>query len=286
MKNKTILSVLTLIAATAVVQPAFAEAIWTTVSDGSEVNFNIYDNKGDVYLNGGPGKGAGTNAKGLDDGTYVFMVTDPSGKTLLSTDAAICRQVTVTNGIFAEVPVVGCQHVVGSTQVGITVQLLPFDDTPNRGGEYKAWLTPLANYTCDLNVIDCSLDTHGFVNRYSKTDNFKVGPRTPHEIDTRFFKDGAILDGPGIVWSDTLGASNKKYSYYAPEISVNHEAHVEAPEAGFHQIFIANQSGCEVSTVSVDGVQTKKNGTQTIPVHVTQALINKATTIFVDVQCK
>ena len=59
-------------------------AIWTTLSDGTEVNGNIYDAKEDVYLNGGPGKGAGSNAPGLPDGTYIFMVTNPSGKTLLS----------------------------------------------------------------------------------------------------------------------------------------------------------------------------------------------------------
>ena len=38
-------------------------------------------------------------AAGLDDGVYVFQVTDPSGKTLLSTDAVQCRQFTVSGGI-------------------------------------------------------------------------------------------------------------------------------------------------------------------------------------------
>ena len=33
-------------------------AIFTTVADGSEVNFNIYPNKEAVYLDGGPGPGA------------------------------------------------------------------------------------------------------------------------------------------------------------------------------------------------------------------------------------
>src|ERR1700755_394116 len=86
-----------------VVPPAAADApsgaIFTTVADGSEVNFNIYPSKDAVYLDGGPGPGAPQTAAGLDDGTYVFQVTDPSGKTLLSTDAAQCRQFTVTNGI-------------------------------------------------------------------------------------------------------------------------------------------------------------------------------------------
>ena len=55
-------------------------AIFTTLPDGSEVNFNIYSSKDLVYLDGGPGPGAPATAAGLDDGTYVFQVTDPSGK--------------------------------------------------------------------------------------------------------------------------------------------------------------------------------------------------------------
>ena len=74
-------------------------AIFTTLADGSEVNYNIYQSKEDVYLDGGPGPGAPQTAAGLDDGTYVFQVTDPSGKTLLSTDPAGCRQFTVSGGI-------------------------------------------------------------------------------------------------------------------------------------------------------------------------------------------
>lgn len=71
-------------------------AIFTTLPDGSEVNYNIYASKDDVYLDGGPGVGAPQTAAGLDDGTYVFQVTDPSGKTLLSTDFGRCRQVVVS----------------------------------------------------------------------------------------------------------------------------------------------------------------------------------------------
>src|SRR5215212_5788870 len=74
-------------------------AIFTTVADGSEVNFNIYPSKEAVYLDGGPGPGAPQTAAGLDDGIYVFQVTDPSGKTLLSQDAAKNRRFTVQGGI-------------------------------------------------------------------------------------------------------------------------------------------------------------------------------------------
>src|ERR671932_2216310 len=84
-------------------------AIFTTVADGSEVNFNQYASKNDVYLDGGPGPGAPQTAAGLTDGTYVFQVTDPSGKTLLSTDPVKCRRFTVTNGIISSYsPLSGC----------------------------------------------------------------------------------------------------------------------------------------------------------------------------------
>src|SRR5690349_20372995 len=71
-------------------------AIFTRLPDGSAVNFTIYPSKLDVYLDGGPGPGAPVGAAGLDDGTYVFQVTDPSGKTLLSQDVAACRQIVVS----------------------------------------------------------------------------------------------------------------------------------------------------------------------------------------------
>src|SRR5688572_9148068 len=80
-------------------------AIFTTLADGSEVNFNQYPSKEDVYLDGGPGPGAPQHAAGLDDGRYVFQVTDPSGKTLLSTDRAKCRQFDVLNGVITQVVV-------------------------------------------------------------------------------------------------------------------------------------------------------------------------------------
>ena len=69
----------------------------------------------------------------------MFQVTDPSGKTLLSSDVAECRQVSVVNGIFAGVEEVDlCAHDEGSCEVGVPVQLVPYEDTPNNGGEYKA----------------------------------------------------------------------------------------------------------------------------------------------------
>ena len=270
-----------------------AGAIYTTLSNGSEVNFNIYAAKDDVYLNGGPGKGAGSNAPGLvPDGTYVFMVTDPSNQTLLSTDPAGCRLVTVSGGVITgltEDPSYDCTtpHLPGSTGVYATVQLMPYLDTPNNGGEYKAWITPLASYACDdLSIVDCTIGTHGFIHSESKTDNFKVRG-IADEIDTRFLDFwGNYLDNRRITWFDTQGASNTKWSYYDPAHVIMHEAHVEAPEIGTHYIQVNDQPGCKVGDVALDGVKTKKKGPQTVPVKVTKAMKAKGTfTVFVDVRC-
>src|SRR5688572_8910938 len=90
-------------------RPPPSGAIFTTVADGSEVNFNIYPSKEDVYLDGGPGPGAPQGAAGLDDDTYVFQVTDPSGKALLSTDQARSRQFLVKDGVISSVVATGCE---------------------------------------------------------------------------------------------------------------------------------------------------------------------------------
>src|SRR3954447_22486213 len=148
-------------------------AIFTTDVTGVPVNLNHYAAKEDVYLNGGPGINAPDSAAGLPAGTYSFQVTDPSGKTLLSTDPVACRQFTVDDsGVIRSVaPSAPCAHVTGVSgdDSGITVQLFPFADTPNNGGVYKVWVTP-------TNLLDCTApgNKNCFVPGNSKTDNFKV----------------------------------------------------------------------------------------------------------------
>jgi hypothetical protein len=202
-------------------------AIFTTTDDGSRVNANIYPSKLDVYLDGGPGPNAPQTAAGLDDGIYVFQVTDPSGQTLLSTDKAKCRVVEVAQGVIQKVldwdgagitsldftghtfaggpggqpgPKDAC-HDEGKSKgkhdanqdtdhspPAIVVQLMPYADTPNPGGVYKAWMTRIEDYllgcaelgfTGDsgLNQVDCGYapgNFHGFIPAHSKTDNYKV----------------------------------------------------------------------------------------------------------------
>lgn len=148
---------------------ALSGAIYTTTKDGTVVNKNIYGSTGDVYLSGGP---QNLNASGLPDGTYYFQVTDPSGKTLLSTDNAVCRQLKVTGGRVAGATG-PCGHANGtfdSANGTLPVQLAPFSKTPNNGNEYKAWVVPVGSATIsgsDPKVLN-------FSNSNSKTDNFKA----------------------------------------------------------------------------------------------------------------
>ncbi len=232
-------------------------AIFTTLADGSEVNFNRYPSKEAVYLDGGPGLGAPQTAAGLDDGLYYFQVTDPSGKTLLSQDPIECRQFLVSDGVITAVTG-PCPHATGFDvdHGAVTVQLMPYADTPNRGGEYKVWVT----FATEL---DCSApgNKHCFVPRHSKTDNFKVAGFI-REIDVLFFPD---RDGDGmqqwdeyqmsgyhVTWIDTLGASNKKWSYYAPEVLVWDYAHIEMVEPGTHKVVLTDQPGCRIGAVRYD----------------------------------
>jgi hypothetical protein len=273
-------------AAPATAATPISGAIFTTDATGVPVNLNIYAAKEDVYLNGGPGINAPDGAAGLPEGTYAFQVTDPSGKTLLSTDAVTCRQFTVNSlGVIqGVVPAGGCEHVTGADgeDGGATVQLFPYSDTPNNGGVYKVWVSPVS-------LLDCSAagNKHCFVPRYSKTDNFKVKSNRIVEIDTRFWKPGLTdpVDGLAATWIDTNGASNVKWSEYNPAVLAFHEAHVEAAEQGNHQIIVSDQAGCTVDRVTAGGATyAPANGLVTVPVSVKNSQASDAT-YFVDVYC-
>jgi hypothetical protein len=239
-------------------------AIFTTLVDGSEVNVNQYPSKEDVYLDGGPGIGAPATAAGLDDGTYVFQVTDPSGRVLLSTDAAHCRQFVVSGGVIAGVVPDACQHLTGTDvdHGAVTVQLMPYADTPNPGGVYKVWVVRVEDFLAGcaelgendgLNVVDCGRapgNSHGFVPRHTKTDNFKVKDVPIREIDAVFINSqtGEFMPGFKVTWIDPLGASNIKWSYYVTFWNIV-EAHIEGVEDGNHGIVVEDQPGCTVGDV-------------------------------------
>lgn len=152
---------------TAAIAAPVTGAIFTTLYDGSAVDHNIYNDKEDVYLNGGPNSpNAPCTAAGLPAGDYYFQVTDPSGKILLSSDDLAERKVRVKGGIITAY--LGTTHKVATGKCGsVTVQLFPFNDTPNPGGEYKTWMQSVVGFK-------------EFLPSKSKTDNFKA----PGDIDS------------------------------------------------------------------------------------------------------
>ncbi|MFA5028524.1 MAG: hypothetical protein WC713_11675 [Candidatus Methylomirabilota bacterium] len=222
-----------------------AGAIFTTNEFGTVVNGNLYDSALDVYLSVGRGSAAlradhlrsarksepvscrpETHAKGRDDdgrcheaggipaglpdGLYYFQVTDPSGKSLLSLDSIEERQFEVVAGYI--------QGLVGSHQFNVleepfprnytVIQLAPYLPTPNRGGEYKVWVTPVDAYRAGQG-------SHGFVARYSKTDNFKV--RSGEGAPTAFILGGVFgdVDLNGEYGASDLPAPNVQVNLYA-----------------------------------------------------------------------
>jgi hypothetical protein len=145
-------------------------AVFTTTQDGTAVDQNIYGSTNDVYFSGGPQNLA---ASGLPDGTYYFQVTDPSGAILLSSDAAVCRQLMVVGGRVAGSTGPTCKHADGTLNPAngtLPVQLAPFSKSPNAGNEYKAWLIPVSRAT--ISVSDPKALVFG--NSSAKTDNFKA----------------------------------------------------------------------------------------------------------------
>jgi hypothetical protein len=143
-----------LLPATSAAGPPLSGAIFTTESTCSGVNLNIYADKDDVYLNGGPRR---PDAAGLPPGNYYVQVTEPNGRVLgTSVDSANPRPVTVdAAGNF-----VGCYQLSTIVWNGLTQG---YADTSNAGGVYKVWVSNEAT----------------FANNSSKTDNFKVNADDP-----------------------------------------------------------------------------------------------------------
>jgi hypothetical protein len=142
-------------------QAQVAGNVFTTDSQGS-VNVNLYNNKNDVYVNGGPRQ---PGAAGLPDGDYYIQVTEPNG-VLLGSSVLRPNQtpITVVNGSF--VTNYRLVDIVG--RVSHPNHNPGFDDSSNPGNVYKVWVSK----------------NPAFPSSESKTDSFKVrkgpppGPQT------------------------------------------------------------------------------------------------------------
>jgi hypothetical protein len=286
MKRGFVLSLLMvlvlLITAQAALAAQLSGAIFTTTYDGSRVNANIYEAKEDVYLDGGPGPNAPASAAGLPAGDYYFQVTDPSGKTLLSMDSIECRRVRVNSfGVIDKVyeafrelkngKIVECTHKTGidldhggEPWKAITVQLMPYKDTPNNGGVYKVWMTPVEKYQAGKGF-------HGFIPSWSKTDNYKVkGKMVPPEIRVRKFHDLNVngvwdADEPSLAWvidvEDPLGASQ-------PSVTTPATVYNALPAGAWKltEVFPEGTPGWKQTVVYVNGVKQTLSPTATVNV--------------------
>jgi hypothetical protein len=144
-------ALLTLAATTAFMEPPVSGAIFTTDSTCSGVDLNIYANKDDVYVNGGPQAHSG--AAGLPDGYYYVQVTAPGGGQLgTSVGSGNDTPVHVTNGVFDQ-----C-YQLSAILIKTSDGTPGYDDTTNSGGEYMVWISTVST----------------FDNSSTKTDNFKV----------------------------------------------------------------------------------------------------------------
>jgi len=156
----------------AVLAQAPSGAVFTTAWDGTQVNANQFEYGWDVFLDGGPGPDAPADAAALPAGDYVFQVTDPAAKTLLSTDPPECRTFHVDEaGLIAGVgDPDGCGHATAFDvdHGAVTVQLWPFDETPNPGYVYEVWVTPVEQFDPGGG------GDFGFARSASKTDTFRV----------------------------------------------------------------------------------------------------------------
>ena len=274
-------------------------AIFTTLEDGTRVNANIYEDKRDVYLDGGPGPNAPQGAAGLPDGNYYFQVTEPSGKVLLSTDPVICREFRVEDGIIAEYVSIDREYVAhsgkcrscakdgweeGRHDVGwdidhnaLTIQLMPYKNTPNKGGVYKVWATPIEHFDGDLTMVDNGYASgyfHGFIPAYSKTDNFKVikhaQPKPTPQITVCKFEDSngdgvqdagePSIAGWGIYVTDPLGVTN---TYWTSEDGC---LVLDAPIEGTWTTKEAVPADWSVTATIVDGAYVEPTNIVTIDV--------------------
>ncbi|MFM2105385.1 MAG: hypothetical protein RL338_417 [Chloroflexota bacterium] len=148
-------------------------AIYTSNADGTEVNENTgYALKSDVHLTGGPCQGGSH----LAPGAYYWEISDPSTHELLSTDAIGNRGFTVgANGFIAATSGTHPLHAIACPgETGYTIQLVPFLDTTNNGGEYKLTIATAASVTSCPGYAPGSTAFRFCGSNDEKSDNFKV----------------------------------------------------------------------------------------------------------------
>lgn len=213
-----------------VVTPVMAQvtgAVFTTSSGCAQVNGNIYANKTDVFISGGP-----TKPGPLQDGSYYVRVTEPNG-TLLGTSVGASNPTPF---------VVVSGHPAACLELWLILVKASnnstpgYDSTTNPGGEYKLWIS--TNSTFDNNL--------------SKTDNFKVRNTCDPTVE-------GCTDPPPLPIS-IIG-----YKYYDADASGTLTLG-DAPLPGWNISTVGNVSGntCTINNGSYGFLVQKNTGSYTI----------------------
>ena len=138
------------------------------------VNCNLFPNKASVWL------AATGNPSAIPAGTYFFVVLAPSGQNNVADSSSNTANLSYaagdpyTNREFT-IDANGTMSYPGTHSFDASenkIQLFPYNDTPNQGGEYVLGLCALASGQTPSDVSPSSC----------KFDNFKVAPGAPAPV--------------------------------------------------------------------------------------------------------
>ena len=245
---------------------AIEGAVFTSNFDGTGIDLNIYDDKSAVYLTGGPCQGGSH----LEDGDYYFQVTSPNGQ-LLSSDSIGERAFTVDGGFIVSSSGHVTHDVACTSDPGITVQLMPYDDTPNPGGEYKLTV----GLASDVEACDAfANDDFNFVKDCkqieTKSDNYKVGPNGDLEIVKEV--EGGEASGEIVVHVDCGDAFEDDVTIDIPGSVVIHDLPEDTECTVTEKSVTPPPAGFTWGEVEIDGSPATIEGDATVTVTITNHL--------------
>lgn len=170
------------------IHPYQTTHFFTTVADGSTRHTRRFSSREDVYVHAVSAHRIHTTIRHeknytshdndrWQDGDYVYQVTEPSGRILLSSDPASCRIVRIEDGAIKTLRKPKSSWILVDRSAdddcntkndpdglsgnskhhdtnrdllgrapAIAVQLMPFVMTPDREGYHRLWMIPLNTY--------------------------------------------------------------------------------------------------------------------------------------------
>jgi hypothetical protein len=253
------------------------------------VNCNIYNAQTDVFLSGSPTSAA------LEAGTYFFVVLDPGGQPdpndatgtkILSTDAATNREFSA-DGSGGITPLNSSHAYDGTNNV---LQVAPFNDTSNHGGEYILAVCQISTTQSDYQDPVPTVDPHN-----CKYDAFKVPPPTPPcptcgpnpNADLQVTKSVNVSFNRDYDWSvnKTQTTSTTPIHSSATSVDVNYQVQATwtgPTDSGWDvsgTIAVTNPNGNPFDNVDVTDQITYNNGTtDVVDPNVTCTIYNPGTT--------